>query len=76
MNYFEVVIHAGQLKYYIKKMEQLCDVNIKVHLASRDKIKVVYHVSTVLEMDAIKQIISRELNELKGLYYLLQLKKL
>lgn len=76
MNYYELTIKAGQLKFFITLIEKDPSKSVTFHQISREKIKVTYEVFTKLEYDDLQFYVTNRLNELKGLYYLLQLKQL
>lgn len=76
MNHYELTIKAGQLKFFISLFEKDSNENITFHQISREKIKVTYEVVTNLNYEDIQLYVTNRLNELKGLYYLLQIKQI
>lgn len=76
MNQFELIIQAGQVKFYIDIIEKMNTHDLIIDQISKEKIKVTYHIVTSLEKEEVQAYVKNKLDELKGLYYLLQLKQI
>lgn len=70
-----MIVQAGQLKFYIELLEQENRV-CTFQLNRRSKLNAVYLVITDLELEEVQQYVTSRLDELKGLYYLLQIKEM
>lgn len=73
---YELIVQAGQLKFYIELLEKEDTPDFEFYLISKSKIKATYHVISKYELHVVEQYVSKLLNELKALHYLLQVNQI